>query len=153
MSQQAWRILVVNGPNLNMLGLREAHLYGALTLEDVEQLCRQRAEGLGASLAFMQSNHEGVLVDRIQQAREDADLVIINPAAYTHTSVAIRDALLAADKPVIEVHISNIHKREPFRHHSYVSDIAVGQVVGLGVAGYGYAIEAGVAYLNAQQQD
>ncbi|MEG3638426.1 type II 3-dehydroquinate dehydratase [Magnetococcus sp. PR-3] len=146
----SWRILVLNGPNLNMLGLREASLYGHETLADVEALCAAKAKQLGAELSFYQSNHEGALVDRIQQARENADLIVINPAAYTHTSVAIRDALLAAEKPVVEIHISNIHKREPFRHHSYVSDIALGQVVGLGIRGYGYAMEAGVAHLNDQ---
>ncbi|ABK43189.1 3-dehydroquinate dehydratase [Magnetococcus marinus MC-1] len=145
-----WRILVLNGPNLNMLGKREASLYGHETLADVEVLCAAKAAQLGAQLAFYQSNYEGALVERIQQAREDADLIVINPAAYTHTSVAIRDALLAAEKPVVEIHISNIHKREPFRHHSYVSDIALGQVVGLGIRGYAYAMEAGITHLESQ---
>nr|CRH08086.1 3-dehydroquinate dehydratase type 2 [Candidatus Magnetococcus massalia] len=142
------RVLVVNGPNLNMLGLREAKHYGAATLQDIEALCAEVGSRHGAQVSCFQSNHEGALVERIQQARDDADLIIINPAAYTHTSVAIRDALLAAEKPIVEVHISNIHKREPFRHHSYVSDIALGQVVGLGIQGYAFAMEAGLHHLN-----
>lgn len=150
------RLLILNGPNLNLLGMRETGIYGRTTLADVEADCRlyvaERLQQSGTApevhLDFFQSNHEGVLVDRIQQSRGVVDLIIINPAAYTHTSIAIRDALLAVEIPVIEVHLSNIHKREPFRHHSYISDIAVGQIVGLGPDGYRFAIEAGIRYLS-----
>lgn len=142
------RLLVLNGPNLNLLGSRETDLYGRATLTDIENQCRKQIQGMDVTLDFFQSNHEGGLVDRIQQARGKIDLIIINPAAYTHTSVAIRDALLAVEIPVIEVHLSNIHKREPFRHHSYISDIALGQIVGLGPDGYRFAIEAGLGYLT-----
>lgn len=145
---ESFHILVVNGPNLNLLGIREAAIYGEATLDEIEKECLDLADSLGITLDFFQSNHEGVLVERIQQARNEADLVIINPAAYTHTSVAIRDALLAVELPVIEVHLSNIHKREPFRHHSYISDIAHGVLAGFGSRGYIMAIEAGVDYLN-----
>lgn len=144
-----YRLLVVNGPNLNLLGRRETGVYGRMTLADIEGECRQRARELGAALLFFQSNHEGEIVDRIQKARDDADLIIINPAAYTHTSIAIRDALLAVDRPVIEVHLSNIHRREPFRQHSYISDIALGQIVGLGPGGYRLAVEAGIRHLES----
>ncbi len=137
------RILILNGPNLNLLGLREKGIYGGDTLADIEAACRQRAETLGVQLDFFQSNHEGVLVDRIQAAYGEVSCIIINPAAYTHTSVAIRDALLAINVPVFEVHLSNIHRRERFRHHSYVSDIAVGVIAGFGLAGYLYALDAG----------
>ncbi|MBF0622454.1 MAG: type II 3-dehydroquinate dehydratase [Magnetococcales bacterium] len=143
------QILVLNGPNLNLLGQRETGIYGQASLADIEAECQELGRTLDASVRFFQSNHEGVLVDRIQEARGQTDLIIINPAAYTHTSVAIRDALLAVSIPVIEVHLSNIHKREPFRHHSYVSDIALGQIVGLGKDGYRFALEAGVRYLRA----
>ena len=144
-----FNLLVLNGPNLNLLGLREAAIYGQATLSQIEAECRTLADSLQLSLDFYQSNHEGALVDQIQRARSDADFIIINPAAYTHTSVAIRDALLAVELPVIEVHLSNIHKREPFRHHSYVSDIAIGQIVGFGKEGYRMAIEAAARILNA----
>ncbi|MBF0212187.1 MAG: type II 3-dehydroquinate dehydratase [Magnetococcales bacterium] len=142
-----WRILLLNGPNLNLLGQRETGIYGSLTLADIESSCRQRAEALGVELECYQSNHEGALVERIQAAMGGVDWIIINPAAYTHTSVAIRDALLAVNIPVIEVHLSNIHRREPFRHHSYVSDIAEGVIAGLGAEGYLHALEAGVRRL------
>ncbi|MBF0456222.1 MAG: type II 3-dehydroquinate dehydratase [Magnetococcales bacterium] len=143
-------MLVLNGPNLNLLGQRESAIYGTTTLADIEVSCREKGKLLGVNLAFFQSNHEGALVDRIQQARGEVDLIIINPAAYTHTSVAIRDALLAVGLPVIEVHISNIHKRESFRQHSYIADIAVGQVVGLGPQGYLLALDGGVTYLQRE---
>ena len=146
------RLLVINGPNLNLLGTREASIYGRDTLADIERMCRDLARTLGAELDFFQSNHEGVLVERIQEARGRADLIIINPAAFTHTSIAIRDALLAVDLPVIEVHLSNVHKREPFRHHSYISDIALGQIIGFGPDGYRHAIEAGVSHIRAAGQ-
>ncbi|MBF0185249.1 MAG: type II 3-dehydroquinate dehydratase [Magnetococcales bacterium] len=159
MSEQvnAWHVLVLNGPNLNLLGEREAGIYGRVRLADIEADCRARWQQLlpatvagRATLDFFQSNHEGVLVDRIQEARGRVDLIVFNPAAFTHTSVALRDALLAVAIPVIEVHISNIHQREPFRHHSYISDIALGQIVGLGAAGYRLAVEAAVGYLSAR---
>lgn len=146
-----FKLLVLNGPNLNLLGSRETDLYGKATLMDIERLCRDKARSLGSDLDFFQSNHEGILVDRIQQAKSSIDLIVINPAAFTHTSVAIRDALLAVEIPVIEVHLSNIHKREPFRRHSYISDIALGQVVGLGPEGYGFAVEAGIGYLKTNE--
>ncbi|GAB0055932.1 3-dehydroquinate dehydratase II [Candidatus Magnetaquicoccaceae bacterium FCR-1] len=143
------RFLVLNGPNLNMLGSREPGIYGSLTLADIERACRGKAATLGVEIDFFQSNHEGELVERIQAALNVVDWIIINPAAYTHTSVAIRDALLAVNIPVIEVHLSNIHRREPFRHHSYVSDIAEGVIAGLGADGYLFALEAGAGRLAA----
>ncbi|MBF0427928.1 MAG: type II 3-dehydroquinate dehydratase [Magnetococcales bacterium] len=146
-NQRRWQILILNGPNLNLLGRREAGIYGNQTLADIESACRQRAEILGVDLDFFQSNHEGHLVERIQNASGKTDWIIINPAAYTHTSVAIRDALLAVSIPVIEVHLSNIHRREAFRHHSYISDIAEGVIAGLGADGYLYALDAGVSRL------
>lgn len=136
------RVLVLNGPNLNLLGTREPATYGAQTLGDIEALCRTEAERHGIDIDFRQSNHEGELVTWIQQAHGNADAIVINPAAYSHTSVAIHDALRAVDLPVIEVHLSNIHKREPFRHHSYVSSVALGVICGLGATGYKLAIAA-----------
>ena len=136
------RILVLNGPNLNMLGTREPAIYGAQTLADIEQLCRNTGAELELDIDFRQSNHEGELVTWIQDARETAAGIVINPAAYSHTSVAIPDALKAAGLPVVEVHLSNIHQREPFRHHSYVSAVAVGVICGLGASGYLYALRA-----------
>ena len=135
-------VYVLNGPNLNLLGLREPEIYGAQTLADVEAACRRTAAEAGLLLDFRQSNAEHDLVDWIQEARERAAAIVINPAGYTHTSVAIRDALAAFDGPVVEVHISNIHRREPFRHHSYVSGVATGVIAGLGTAGYGLALRA-----------
>ena len=135
-------ILVLNGPNLNLLGSREPAIYGHTTLDDIRCLCESRAAGVGLAVDFRQTNHEGVLVDWIQDARTSAAGIIINPAAYTHTSVALLDALSATALPVIEVHLSNIHRREPFRHHSYVSTAAVGVICGLGATGYALAVEA-----------
>ncbi|ROR17144.1 3-dehydroquinate dehydratase [Comamonas sp. BIGb0124] len=140
-------ILVLNGPNLNLLGLREPAVYGSATLADVEQLCREQAEALELGVDFRQSNHEGVLVDWIQEAGRrmaEGELigVVFNPGAYTHTSVALHDAIKGASVRLIELHISNVHAREPFRHHSYISPAAAGIVVGLGVAGYEVAIQA-----------
>ncbi len=136
-------ILVINGPNLNLLGTREPDVYGRETLADIEKRLQARVAGQGRTLDFFQSNHEGHLVDRIHAARlESVQCIIINPAAYTHTSVAIRDALLAVDIPFIEVHLSNVHKREPFRHHSYFSDVATGVICGLGSLGYDLATDA-----------
>src|SRR6185312_13706229 len=131
----AKRVLVLNGPNLNMLGTREPHIYGAESLADVEALCHRTAEETGLSVDFRQSNHEGELVTWIQEARGTADAILINPAAYSHTSVAIYDALKSAGMPIAEVHISNIHQREAFRHHSYVSAVAFGVICGFGANG------------------
>ena len=135
-------VFVLNGPNLNMLGQRQPKVYGRATLADVEKLCRARAETLGLAIDFRQSNHEGELVGWIQEARKAAAGIIVNAGAYTHTSVAILDALLTAEKPVIEVHLSNVFRRESFRHHSYVSPAATGVIVGLGPQGYALALEA-----------
>ncbi|GAB6967431.1 type II 3-dehydroquinate dehydratase [Komagataeibacter kakiaceti JCM 25156] len=135
-------IAVLNGPNLNMLGLRQPEVYGHATLDDVEQVCVQAAERLDVAIDFRQTNGEGELVSWIQECRGRARGIIINPAAYSHTSVALLDALLAVDLPVIEVHISNIHRREDFRHHSYVSRAAIGVICGLGVRGYALALQA-----------
>jgi 3-dehydroquinate dehydratase II len=134
-------LLILNGPNLNTLGTREPHIYGHDTLADVEALCVKTAAEYGRTVDFRQSNHEGVLIDWIQEARTGHDGVIINPAGYSHTSVALHDALaLLEGKPVLEVHISNIHKRESYRHHSYVSSVADGVIAGCGVQGYALAI-------------
>lgn len=141
-------VAVLNGPNLNMLGLRQPDIYGAATLDDVEAMCAEAAEGLGLAIDFRQTNGEGELVGWVQECRGRADGIIINPAAYTHTSVALMDALVAAELPVIEVHISNIHRRESFRHHSYVSRVAVGVIAGLGVRGYALALQAMAAILD-----
>ena len=138
----AKRILILNGPNLNLLGVREPATYGADTLADVEKLCATEANAHGLTIDFRQSNHEGELVTWIQEARGTADAVIINPAAYSHTSVAIHDALRMLEVPIIEVHLSNIHAREAFRHHSYVSAVATAVICGLGPQGYRLAIAA-----------
>ena len=135
-------VLVLNGPNLNMLGKRQPQIYGRETLADVETACRGEADRLGLTIEFAQSNHEGVLVDLIQAAREKSSAIVINAGAYTHTSVALLDALNAAELPVVEVHISNIYKRESFRHHSYISPAAVGVIAGLGTQGYLLALQA-----------
>jgi 3-dehydroquinate dehydratase II len=135
-------ILILNGPNLNLLGVREPATYGSETLADIEESCLERAAALDLAVEFRQSNHEGQLVDWIQEAREDAHGIIINPGAYTHTSVAILDALKAADLPVVEVHLSNIFRREPFRHRSYSSLAATGVICGLGAQGYLLALDA-----------
>jgi 3-dehydroquinate dehydratase-2 len=129
-------VFVLNGPNLNLLGKRQPHIYGHETLADVETDCRRTAEELGLSIRFHQSNAEHQIIDWIHEAREAAAGIVINPAAYTHTSVAILDALSTCEFPVLEVHISNVHKREPFRHHSYVSLRADGVIAGFGTQGY-----------------
>ena len=136
------KILVINGPNLNMLGVREPAVYGRATLSDVEKLCRRHARPLGLALDFRQSNIEGELVTWIQEARKDHAGIIINAGAYTHTSIAILDALQTTELPIIEVHLSNIYRREEFRHHSYVSLAARAVICGLGPAGYRLALEA-----------
>ena len=133
---------VLNGPNLNLLGRREPQIYGSTTLADIEKLVREKAEALGAAITFRQSNHEGHLVDWIQEAGAQGAGIVINAGAYTHTSVALLDALAAAELPVVEVHLSNIYKRESFRHHSYISPAAVGVIAGLGSHGYLLALQA-----------
>lgn len=138
----AKHILLMNGPNLNLLGTREPHIYGSATLFDIEQKAKEQVLKAGAKLVCFQSNHEGQLVDRIHQAqKEGVDAIVINPGAYTHTSVALRDALVGVGIPFYEVHISNIHQREAFRHHSYLSDVARGVLCGFGIAGYHMAID------------
>jgi 3-dehydroquinate dehydratase-2 len=144
------KILLINGPNLNLLGTREPQLYGASTLADVEAACVERGRSLGVDVACFQSNHEGALVDRIHAARgEGVGFIIINAGAYTHTSIALRDALTGVAIPFIEVHVSNVYRREGFRHHSYLSDIAEGVIVGLGVGGYSLALTAAAERLGA----
>ena len=135
-------ILMINGPNLNLLGSREPEIYGHTTLADIEQNCQQLARSLELELRCVQSNHEGEIVDHIQAARTEAVGIIINPAAYSHSSIAIVDALQAFEGKVIEVHLSNIHQREAFRHHSYVSARANGVIMGLGEQGYYFALQA-----------
>jgi len=142
----ARRILILNGPNLNLLGTRETGIYGAQTLEEIGADCAAHARELGLEVDFRQSNHEGEMIDMIQAARATCAGIVINPAAYSHTSVGLQDALRAVKLPVIEVHLSNIHTREPFRHHSYVSAVADGVIVGLGPAGYRLAL-TGIAAL------
>lgn len=142
MSRLLW---VIHGPNLNLLGEREPGVYGTTTLAQIDADLAKVAKAHGHRLESFQSNHEGALVDRIQSARgAGVDFIVINPAAFTHTSVALRDALAAAGVPFIEVHLSNIHRREPFRHHSYLSDLAAGVVVGLGPIGYRLAVQAAI---------
>ena len=134
-------VYVLNGPNLNLLGKRQPHIYGHETLTDVERDCRALAKNLKLKIRFHQSNREYEIIDWIHEAREEAGGIVINPAAFTHTSVAILDALNACDFPVFEVHISNVHRRESFRHHSYVSLRADGVIAGLGTQGYGLALQ------------
>ncbi|MCQ4311900.1 type II 3-dehydroquinate dehydratase [Pseudomonas stutzeri] len=143
-------ILVLNGPNLNLLGTREPATYGYETLADIAGLCERTASSLGLAVEFFQTNHEGELLDRIHSARGRCAGILINPAAWTHTSVAVRDALAAVELPVIEVHLSNVHKREAFRHHSYVSPIAVGVICGLGSNGYRLGLEHFAQLLEAR---
>jgi len=142
------RLLLVNGPNLNLLGTREPSVYGSDTLADVERLARETASAAGWEVRSVQSNHEGVLIDAIHAARTDCAGIVINPGGLTHTSVALRDALSGVDLPVAEVHISNVHRREEFRHHSYVSGIADVVIAGAGINGYAYAIRQLIAVLD-----
>ena len=146
------KILVINGPNLNMLGKRDTGQYGSVTLAEIERRVAQRAEELGAEVDFFQSNHEGGIVDHLQQAAGSADAVVINPGALTHYGLSMRDALADAGLPIVEVHLSNIHARERFRHRSVVAPIAVGQVCGLGWRGYVYAVEYAIARLQEGSQ-
>jgi 3-dehydroquinate dehydratase II len=143
-------IYVLNGPNLNLLGTREPDKYGPATLKDVERLCRERATRHRLAVEFRQSNHEGEIIDSIHEARaKKAAGIVINPAGYSHTSIAMMDAILATRLPVVEVHISNIHARESFRHHSYVSPVAKAVLCGFGIEGYGLAIEGLAAMIGA----
>ena len=144
-------VYVLNGPNLNLLGSREPEVYGRQTLSDIEDAVKKRAKSHGLKVVFRQSNHEGEIVDWIQEARIKSSGVIINPGAYSHTSVAIFDAFKALDKPIIEVHLSNPQQRERFRHHSYVSSIAKGVIAGLGGTGYLLAVEAMAGLVGASK--
>lgn len=145
------RLLVLHGPNLNLLGSREPEVYGRVTLEQIDQALSARAKEAGVELVAFQSNHEGHLVDRVHAAAaEGIEFIVINPAAYTHTSVALRDALAGVGIPFVEVHLSNVHRREPFRHHSYFSDQAEGVICGLGWKGYLYALEFALERLAPQ---
>jgi 3-dehydroquinate dehydratase-2 len=143
-------IQVIHGPNLNMLGLREPEIYGRQTLETVNQQLAQQAQSLQIAIEIFQSNSEGALVDCIQGTFQQKDGILINPGAYTHTSVAIRDAIAAVGVPTVEVHLSNIHRREPFRHHSYIAPLAVGQISGFGADSYRLGLDALVRYLKRQ---
>lgn len=145
-----FKVLVLNGPNLNMLGKREPKVYGGLSLADIEASLTQQADKLSVELDCFQSNAEHLLIDKIHQAFENVDFIVINPAAFTHTSYALRDALLSVNIPFIEVHISNVHAREAFRKHSCLSDKAHGVICGLGTQGYSYALDAAVQWLNAK---
>jgi 3-dehydroquinate dehydratase II len=148
------RLLVLHGPNLNLLGTREPDVYGRVTLGQIDEALAEKAQAAGAELASFQSNHEGAIVDRIQQARtEQVDFVLINPAAYTHTSVAIRDALAGVALPFVEIHLSNVHKREAFRHHSYFSDLAEAVICGLGWKGYLYALDFALERIAPKTRD
>lgn len=142
-------ILVLNGPNLNLLGQRQPDVYGSTTLDDIEKMCRDKAHELGVDLEFEQSNDEGKLIDLIHNARGTHRGIILNAGAYTHTSVALRDAISSVELPVIELHLSNIHAREEFRHHSYISGVALGLICGFGAAGYPMALEAMSRHLEA----
>lgn len=142
------KILLLNGPNLNMLGKREPEIYGSQTLADIENHLKTLAVSQGVELDCFQANGEELIINRIHQAFQNTDFIIINPGAFTHTSVAIRDALLSVSIPFIEVHLSNVHSREPFRHHSYLSDIAKGVICGLGIKGYEYALDFAISQLN-----
>ena len=142
-------LLILNGPNLNMLGLRQPEVYGATTLADIEAMCEAHVNGTKTQLDFAQSNHEGILVDTIQNARGTHDGIILNAGAFTHTSVALMDAISSAALPVVEIHLSNIHAREPFRHTSYIAPVAVGQICGFGAFGYIMAIDAMLNHLGA----
>ena len=144
-------VLVLHGPNLNLLGTREPAVYGSVTLPDIDRELAQIAKEAGSTLQSLQSNHEGVLIDRVHAARIDGtDFIVINPGAFTHTSVALRDAFAAVAIPFVEVHLSNIHRREPFRHHSYFSDLAEGVICGLGAQGYSLALRFALARAPAR---
>ena len=141
-------ILILNGPNLNLLGTRQPEVYGTTSLQDIEAACVTKAEALGISLSFAQSNHEGALIDALHAAKGTHDGVILNAGAYTHTSIAIKDAISATMLPVIELHLSNIHAREEFRHHSHIAAVVVGQICGFGAHGYPLAMDALMSHLG-----
>jgi 3-dehydroquinate dehydratase II len=143
-------VLVLNGPNLNLLGVREPHLYGSETLAEIEEACLERAASLDLDIDFRQSNTEGQLIDWVQEARQTADAILVNAGGLSHTSIALMDALLASALPVIEVHLTNIYRREPYRHNSYISQAARGVVCGLGGHGYELALEAIARLLQAE---
>lgn len=152
MSEQSYRLLLLNGPNLNLLGTREPDVYGQQTLAQIEQALTEQARAAGAELSTLQSNAEHVLVDAVQAAAAGAiDFILINPGAFTHSSIALRDAFLGVGVPLIEVHLSNIHQREEFRHRSYFSDIAEGVIVGLGAQGYELALSAALSILQNRE--
>lgn len=146
-----YSILVLNGPNLNLLGTRQPEVYGSTTLADIEDACNVTATRLEVDVAFQQSNHEGILIDAIHAARGVHVGIVLNAGAYTHTSIAIMDAIKSVSIPVVELHLSNIHQREEFRHLSYISKVAVGQICGFGAVGYPLAIEALVSYLKTSR--
>ena len=141
-------VLILNGPNLNLLGQRQPEVYGTTTLADIEAMCRAKAKALGVSVTFAQSNSEGALVDMIHDAKGTHDGIVLNAGAYTHTSIALMDAISSVEVPVIELHLSNIHAREAFRQVSYISKVALGQICGFGQAGYPLALEAMVDHLR-----
>jgi 3-dehydroquinate dehydratase-2 len=145
-------ILVLHGPNLNLLGTREPHLYGSQTLEDINAMLHREAQSLGITAATLQSNHEGILIDAIHQARGVHHGLVINPGGLTHTSVCLRDAIAAVGIPTLEVHLSNIHKREEFRHHSYIAPVAIAQIAGLGADSYRWGLQAIVHYLRQNEK-
>ncbi len=146
-------ILILNGPNLNLLGTRQPEVYGPTTLQDIEDICTAKAEELDVSISFRQTNHEGELVDALHAARGTHAGIILNAGAYTHTSVALRDAISAIMLPVIELHISNIHAREDFRHRSFIAPVAIGQICGFGAAGYPLAMDALMSYIGGTPVD
>jgi 3-dehydroquinate dehydratase-2 len=141
-------VLVLNGPNLNLLGQRQPEVYGRTTLAEIEAMCVETGAALGLSVECLQSNHEGALIDAIHACRGTRDGIVLNAGAYTHTSIALMDAIASAEVPVIELHLSNIHAREPFRHRSYIAPVAIGQICGFGPAGYGLALRALAQHLG-----
>lgn len=143
-------LLILNGPNLNLLGTRQPEIYGKTTLAEVEEICVAKGEALGCTISCLQSNHEGELIDAIHAARGKHDGIVLNAGAYTHTSVALMDAISSTEMPVVELHLSNIHAREEFRHKSYIAPVAVGQICGFGPAGYGLAIDALLEHLRSK---
>ena len=149
MKEKIKKIVVIHGPNLNLLGTRETSIYGEQTLERINQQLTTFAQAQQTELEFFQSNHEGAIIDRIQEARHKVNAILINPAAYTHTSIAIRDAIAAVSLPTVEVHLSNIHAREEFRHTSFIAPVCVGQISGFGAQSYLLGLQALISFLNA----